>query len=120
MNSVPKKIIELAIKEAEKVAFKFRVGAVIYHRARYVVGRGYNKPHKTHPKSFHPYKTIHAEFDAILNLGSYESGIWELDGASIYVHRLKKDGSPGLAKPCEACATMLAWAGIKNVYYSEG
>lgn len=117
MTQVPKRIVELAIREAKQAQYRFRVGAVLYYGKNDIVGFGYNKPHKTHPRSFHPYKTIHAEFSAILDC---ERNFGDPNGASIYVHRLKKDGSPGLAKPCEACETMLAWAGIKNVYYSIG
>lgn len=109
-------IIELAIDEARLSPHRFRVGAVVYHRA-YRIGWGHNEHLKTHTKSPHPFKSIHAEFAAIMDSVSRD-GKESIRGASIYVHRLKLDHSSGLAKPCEWCQKMLVQAGIKNIYWS--
>lgn len=113
-------IIELAIDEARKSPHRFRVGAVIYLRD-YRMGWGHNEHLKTHTKSPHPFKSIHAEFDALLHAVS-TCGVGSLmdRGVSIYVHRLKLDHSSGIAKPCEWCQKMLDQAGIRNIYWSEG
>lgn len=104
---------------AEKLAIlsvgKYRLGAVIYDGKTFV-GVGNNQPNKTHPKSPSPWFSIHAEFDALLHANRV---IKSLRGPSIYVHRIRKDGTPGLAKPCKYCATMLSWAGITDIHYSK-
>lgn len=111
-------IIELAIDEARKSPHRFRVGAVIYLRD-YRLGWGHNEHLKTHTKSPHPFKSIHAEFAAVLRSASRcgDSSLGER-GVSIYVHRLKLDDTSGIAKPCEWCQKMLDQAGIQNIYWS--
>lgn len=111
-----KGIIELAMDEARQSPHRFKVGAVVYDRA-YRIGWGHNEHRKTHPKSFHPFKSIHAEFAAIMH-GIGTNGRDSVSNASIYVHRLKLDGSSGLAKPCEWCMKMLAQAGIRDIHWS--
>lgn len=110
-------IIRVAKQEAEEniQAQPYRMSAVIY-RGHKIIGIGNNKPYKTHPKAPTPFKTIHAEFDAILN------ATWAgftTNKASIYVHRVRRDGLDGLAKPCKFCQRMLEWAGIREVYWSK-
>lgn len=39
-------------------------------------------------------------------------------GAVIYVARLKRDGSRGLAKPCQNCERILRSRGVVRVYYT--
>lgn len=112
-------IIELAIDEARKSPHRFRVGAVVYNRS-YRMGWGHNEHLKTHTKSPHPFKSIHAEFAALLHTVSCGGTDYLRDrGVSIYVHRLKLDSSSGIARPCEFCQKMLDQAGIRNVYWSE-
>ena len=108
-----KHIVELAKNRAEESTFRFRLGAVIFNK-KTILGMGYNKPYKTHPKSNTPYKTIHAEFDAAVGLWSSEP----LEGASIYVHRLGRDGKVRLARPCKHCIAMLKGYGLKRMFYS--
>lgn len=117
---VPSRVIERASRCAALSVHRFRVGAVVYKRGSW--SAGFNKANKTHPRSPHPYKSIHAEFAAVLGAVAME-GVqfgWDLTGYSIYVHRLKRDGSAGLAKPCEWCQKMLAQVGIKEISYSNG
>lgn len=102
-----------AYTEALKSEHRFRVGAVVYRNGR-LLGYGHNKPNKTHPKARTPFNRIHAEFDAILGIPKDK-----LKGASIYVHRLLRDHSGGLAKPCVHCEAMLRAVGIKDIWYSE-
>lgn len=120
MSKPNRGIIELAIDEARKSPHRFRVGAVIYQRD-YRLGWGHNEHLKTHTKSPHPFKSIHAEFDALLHAVSCSGRESLLDrGVSIYVHRLKLDYSPGIARPCEYCNKMLLQAGImeQNIHWS--
>lgn len=108
-----KRIIELAIREAEKSAHNFRLGAVIY-KGKKIINSGFNQSHKTHPISKHPFSTIHAEVDAIIGTRREE-----MHGANIYVHRLLKNGNAGLAKPCRYCESLLGDIGIKRIYWSS-
>lgn len=109
-----KRIINLAEFEAKNSNHRFRVGAVIF-RGSVIIGRGFNNADKTHPKSPHPYKSIHAEFSAFLHAFRLRN---DLTDCSIYVHRILRDGSPGLAKPCQWCTELLAKIGVKDVHWS--
>lgn len=117
---IPSKIVKTAKTWASYSGHRFRVGAVVY-RSSNVFYVGYNKADKTHPRSPHPFRSIHAEFDAVLQAVRFLNP-WNdsLKGFKVYVHRLKKDGSDGLAKPCEWCQKMLAQVGIKEISYSHG
>ncbi len=116
-------VVNAAIAQAQQSSFKFRVGAVVYD-GKTILGRGFNESVRTHPKSPHPFKVRHAEFNAILH-ATVNSMSWNykapvVDWMSVYVHRLKKDDSPGLAKPCQWCQGMLDQLGITKIYWSEG
>lgn len=111
-------IIRIAKNKAELSQHRFRIGAVVHH-GNTIVASGYNKANKTHPRSPHPFKSIHAEFDAVIH-ALYETRHSNLRGFSIYVHRLKRDGSDGLAKPCVYCQFMLSQVGIEKINYSVG
>lgn len=109
-------IVRTAVDEARKSTHRFRVGAVVYDR-KYIMGQGFNNAVKTHPRSPHPFKTIHAEFAAILSaLVRIDSEI--LYNKSVYVHRLRADYSPGLAKPCVWCFKMFSQLGIRDIHWS--
>lgn len=113
-------VVELAIDEARQSPHRVKVGAVIYDKT-YRLGWGHNEHLKTHPRSPHPYSSIHAEFAAVLHAVS-SNGRWDTyskRGPSLYVHRLKLDYTPGLAKPCVWCQQMLAKLNIKDIYWSE-
>lgn len=113
---IPRNVKNLAYAEALSSTHKFRLGAVVYHKQA-ILGSGCNNHLKTHPKSPHPYKTIHAEFAAIIDaLGNN----WpdSVSNSSLYVVRVKADGSLGYAKPCKYCQFMLAQVGIKKSYWS--
>ena len=107
-----KRHFDLARKLSEKSEYHHKLGAVLIKKGR-VIGLGFNKSNKTHPKSKTPYNTIHAEFDAIIGLS-----LEELKGAEIYVYREYKDGKPALAKPCQHCLQLIIQAGIKKIHYT--
>lgn len=87
-----------------------RIGCVIVKGNR-VLGTGWNRL-RTHPKSPHQYKSIHAEFMAAINAGD------DIKGATAYVFRAQKDGTWAMSRPCESCWKYLMELGIKNVVYS--
>lgn len=106
------KYFQLAQKLSRKSCYHHRVGAVVVKKNK-ILGIGFNKPYKTHPRSTNAYKTIHAELDAIL-----ESSKEDLIGADIYIFREGSGNTPRLAKPCTHCDLLLKEVGIKNVFYS--
>lgn len=77
-----------------------------------VISWGYNR-RKTHSRSPHPYKSLHAEFDAIRKCNPED-----VYGSTIYVSRSKKDGSPAMARPCPSCYSMLKQLGVKTICYT--
>lgn len=88
-----------------------KVGSAIVNKNR-VVSLGFNKD-CTHPKSPHPWKSIHAEFNAILKANRND-----LEDSIIYVYRETKNGSPALSRPCKYCMMAIKEAGIKGIFYS--
>ena len=109
-----KAVHRIAINMALKSPSKFRVGAVVFKKN--ILSAGYNQ-RKTHPllsKIGNQFmKGLHAELHACIGLDAEQ-----MEGASIYVVRLKLDGSIGLAKPCKMCQTYLREVGFKTAYYS--
>lgn len=107
------RFFKLAEKLAQKSDHEVHKHGAVLVRKNSVIGIGFNQ-HKTHSKSTHPFKTIHAEFSAILN-SQQES----FEGCELYVVRKRrKDGTLANSKPCISCARMLSSLGIKKVYYS--
>lgn len=99
-----------------------RVAAIIEKRNT-VIAYGLNSG-KSHPLQAkfkdNPHRIfLHAEMDAIKN-AVRQCNKESLEGATIYVARVLKDGIPALAKPCNGCMTALRFFGIKNVYWSTG
>lgn len=113
LNNKQIKFFDLAKKLSFKADYHHKLGAVIVNKNK-VLGIGFNKPNKTHTKSNHPFKTIHAELDSILGLSKED-----LKGSTIYIYRQHKNGSPLLAKPCEHCQELLKLAQIKYVCYTS-
>jgi len=91
-----------------------KVGAVIVKNGR-PISTGFNS-YKTHPlmNKKNPLKTTHAEVSAIIRARKREN----IAGATIYVFREHRNGTPALARPCEYCWAILKEHGIKDVYYT--
>lgn len=106
------KFFELAKLMSQKSCYKHQIGAVLVYKGR-PIGLGFNKPEKTHPKSPHPFETVHAELDAIMGIPKDK-----LDGAWIYTYREFKDGRPALSRPCKWCLPWLRELGIKRICYT--
>lgn len=87
-----------------------QLGAVIT-RGNKVISLGFNK-NKTHTRSNHAWKRLHAEISAIIK--SKE----DLTGCTIYVYRETKLGNLGMARPCPSCLSAIQEAGIKRICYS--
>lgn len=100
---------------------RFRLAAGIVHK-KSLIATGVNS-YKSHPLMLQFGKNsdsifLHAEVDAIKNALRLLS-VGQLKDCDMYVVRVKRDGSYGLAKPCEGCRNALALYGLKNVYYTH-
>lgn len=87
-----------------------QLGAVIT-RGNKIISLGFNK-NKTHTKSNHAWKRLHAELSAIIKARQ------DLTNCSIYVYRETKNGDLGMARPCPSCMEAIKESGITQVYYS--
>jgi deoxycytidylate deaminase len=106
----------IAKRQAEKASFKgqhktHRLGAVIAH-GNDVISVGWNKS-KTHPKSTHEWKFIHAEMDAIMKSRG------RCRGAELYVARIGNDGLLRNARPCPACMALIVASGITKIHFTD-
>lgn len=112
-----KHLVDLAIKLSRKntTDINAHLCALLVRKGR-VVSVGFNS-RKTHPKSPHPWHTLHAEADAII-------GVPEdvLRGATLIVARTGFVGRNRslLAKPCVYCHSMIERAGIRRVCFTDG
>lgn len=117
--NIANKLLELS-KNLAPVANAKIISAVVYKGKIYGLG---SNSYKTHPlaKEFHNTENkecLHAEMDALIK-ASYHLSEKQLSISDLYVMRTKKDGSIGLAKPCDGCESFIRKFGIKNVYYSK-
>lgn len=108
-----KKFFELAKKLSEKSTYCHKLGAVITSKKGKILGIGFNT-NKTHSRANTPFKTVHAEFDAMLDADEDD-----LLNSVIYVYRQHRNGELALSKPCECCETLLKDAGVKTVHYTS-
>lgn len=88
------------------------IGCVITKKNR-VVSVGHNQM-KTHPRTTHLFKFLHAEAHAILG-----TPLSDLKGATAYIYREHKDGKLALSRPCCSCLGMLRVVGIKKICYTD-
>lgn len=107
-----KKYFDLAKRITGKSSHHTHKLACVIVNGNRVISVGWNQL-KTHPRSTHPYKSLHAELHAII--GCSEG---ELAGSEMYVYRELKDGRMAMAKPCKYCMEALRLAKIKKVWYT--
>lgn len=87
-----------------------KLGSVIVRGSK-IISVGTNKI-KTHPRSTHPFHSLHSEMAAVLLAKQ------DLTNCEIYVYRETKSGIPAMARPCIYCLPFIKEAGIKEVHYS--
>lgn len=111
--------MESGIKQARKQAlnssYKYRMGAVIVKSGR-VLSTGYNVI--GHKSTQRQYPSIHAEEAAIVKLLKQPNGLRKLAGSTIYITRILKNGTCGLAKPCPKCQSLINSVGIKKIVHT--
>ena len=99
---------------------KHELTAIIYDKRGKILSVGKNSYVKTHPKMAEfaakmgePYKQfIHAEIDAIIRCKDLTKAY------KISVFRIMKDGSYGMAKPCNICSHAIKESGIKVIEHT--
>lgn len=109
------KIINLAIDEAKKSTYRFRIGCVIFDK-KTVISKAFNSVHKARKKLHPMYQkwpgSVHAELDCIIKARR------NLKGTSMLVVRLNRKDNLRLAMPCSHCFKYIDHVGISRVYYS--
>lgn len=117
-------MLSLAIERARENPIRKlpQMAALIYDRKGNFIGAGENSL-KSHPLaarfSRHPDAIyLHAELAAIA-YAIHRGRLEDLQGATMYVARVLKDGTPALAKPCSGCVRALAEFGIEKVEWTQ-
>lgn len=115
-------MIRIASKKAKTSTFeRAKMGAVITKGNR-ILATGHNSVRfYRNPRGLKINRvwenSLHAEQAAILKLLNSRRQ-HELVGATIFVSRIRGNGEPGLAKPCEVCQGLITAVGIKKVVYT--
>lgn len=105
------KFFDLAKKVSKLSNHKhFQIGSVIVRGSK-IISVGTNNI-KTHPRSPHPFSSLHSEMAAILLAKQ------DLKGCDLYVFREIKNGTLALSRPCEYCWKMISGSGIEEVHYT--
>lgn len=110
-----KRWVKIAVDEANKSTFSFKVGAVVFNKSQFISsGHNYSERSiKHHLSKFRKTEfSLHAEVSAILKAKT------DLKGASILVVRINRKNKFRLSKPCIHCYNYLKYVGIKKCYYS--
>lgn len=111
------KHIKRATKQASCSSFtRARVGAILVKGGR-VLSSGYNQLRYT-KRNGRSWPSVHAEEAAILRLLRQPCGLQQLAGATLYVSRIKKDGSTACALPCPDCTRLIQSVGIRKVIHT--
>ena len=91
---------------------KWNLGAIVVKNGN-PISAGINRE-KNDPKNVPPgFCTVHAEVDAMRQVSERV-----LNGAVLYVARIRRGGDIGMAKPCLNCRNAVRAGGIKRVYYT--
>lgn len=99
-----------ALRVAKNSQSKHRVGALIVRGGR-VLSAGFNITTNDPIFSGATLLSQHAETRAL-------SRTKDPTGATIYVGRWRKNGSSGIAKPCDQCLEYISESGISRVVWS--
>ena len=114
----------MARQVAEQSDFtKTHVGCLITYRGQ-VISSGCNS-NKTHPmqKKYNIYREqdssfipkVHAEITALCKLKNKNI---DMRKVKLYVYRIKKNGSYGMARPCPSCMAAIKDIGINHILYT--
>lgn len=110
------KWFRLAKIEADKSAFKFKVGAVVV-KGGSKISSGFNSVRfcSIGVKNYTKWaESLHAERAALSKMNKED-----IKGCSIYVYREGNNGRPLNSMPCPQCMHMLVELGIKKIFYTH-
>ena len=90
-----------------------RMGACLVRKKQILSVK--NNSSRTHPKllRFTPWPHLHAESAVILS-----HGLDNCAGATLYVLRILANKHLALARPCDTCAALISFVGIKRIIYT--
>jgi deoxycytidylate deaminase len=91
---------------------RIKMGCVLVDHST-PISVGFNKKKFFSKWCVPPKESIHAEMEALRT-----SGKDCLRGANIFVYRERKNGSLGMARPCENCMEKLKEFGVRKVFYT--
>lgn len=119
LSNKQRSFLNLASRLAETSELPQQHGAVIV-KAGSVLSMGVNKwrnkmvnPPVT-TTDYNPFLSYHAEVDAINHANA------DLNGATIFIARIGKDGTERFSRPCQRCTQAIKKAGIRKVIYTTG
>lgn len=106
-------ILDIAIAEALRSAYHFKVGAIIF-KGKKVYSVAHNGVRSSSvPRSFKQFtESLHAEAHAIIKYNGC------LKGKSILVVRVSNSGKLLNSRPCNFCYDFIRYKGIKHLFYS--
>lgn len=109
------KMVDRALQVAKASTVRHKHGAVLYKSGR-VLGVAVNSQRNEHPtmEIEKDNYTYHAEV-AVLRAVSMINSI---EGATIYVARVNRQGKQVNSMPCSDCLRSLVAAGIKRIVYT--
>lgn len=106
----------------------YRLGAIAVYK-KHIISVGFNSSSKTHPlqkiwdrerhfnnnaNRYFP-SLLHAEIHCLSQIKPFDV---DFSKVCLYIARIKRDGSSGMARPCPACFGYIKNLGIRNIYYT--
>ena len=102
---------------------KAHIGCVVVYQGQ-AIGLGCNC-NKTHPiqKKYNRYRKssdsmlpkLHAEINCLNQIKHFDINFSKV---KLYIYRIRKDQSFGMARPCPSCMAAIRDLGIRNIYYT--
>lgn len=108
------RLIEIAVKNAEKSIYKQRIGCVLV-KGNKIISQGHNQLRYSSKNTDNVkwLESLHAERHCLNKVGREKA-----KGTTLIVVRILKDGSFALAKPCSQCMWLISELKVKKVVYS--
>ena len=111
-------ILKKAIESAERSKmYPYRLGCVVFKGKR-ILSWGFKQIRTSNaiPDRFKKFiEALHAEQHAIMRVPNKEL----LNGASLLVIRINRNGKLTNARPCKNCMRTINYFKISNIYYSN-
>lgn len=93
------------------------VGAVITKGGKIVSSATNSVRYASYPVRYAHHDDMHSTHAEVAAIMKVRKKV-DLDGAKLWVARLKRTGDVGLSKPCPMCQEVIARHGIHRVYYT--